>query len=597
METRIKTREEIDSKYKWNTSSLVISDEVWNQKFDDLMLSCNNIEKYKGTLANSAKNLLSCLEESDDISREVEKIYVYAQLKHHEDTKNDFYQAMANKSEALIVHLSSISSFLSPEIISIGEDVLKSFTEELEGLRVYRHYFGNLMRESKHILSPDKEKILAEVSELASAPDNIYSMLTNADMQFGNIFVDGKKIELTQSRFLSLMQSNNRMVRKNTFNTYYNSFIKQKNTLATVYSASVKKDIFFAKVRNYNSSLEASLSADNISKEIYLNLIDTVNKNLPLMHRYVELRKKSLGLKELHMYDLYAPIIKDADINISYEESKEKLIEALAPMGEDYIKTLKESFDNNWIDVHENSGKRSGAYSWGAYGVHPYVLLNFDNKVDDMFTLAHEMGHAMHSYYTWDTQPYVYGNYSIFLAEIASTVNESLLMDYLLNNTSDSVQYKYLLNYFMEQFRGTLFRQTMFAEFEMTAHEMAKNNEALTIESLNKLYRNLNIKYYGPSIVVDDKIDYEWSRIPHFYGAFYVYQYATGFSAAVALSKSILNDGEEAVSKYKDFLKGGSSKYPIEMLKDAGVDMTSSKPIEEALSVFESIMDKFEEGL
>lgn len=595
MIAKIKKREDINNKYKWDLSNLVTDDNTWQQKYDELMLTFNDFNKYRNTLSTSPEILLECLNKIDTISEEAGKVYIYAQMKHHEDTTNNFYQGMADKSDTLLINLSTALSFLNPEIISIGIDNINLFMDTCKGLQMYKHFFNDLLRSAPHVLSSEKEEILAMASEIGQAPENIYSMINNADIKFGNVTdANGEEIELTQGRYTSLLESTNSLVRKNTFNTYYDSYINQKNTLATTYNSSVKKDIFFSKVRNYNSSLEASLFSYNIPKEIYTNLINTVNEHLPLMHRYVELRKKCLGLEELHMYDLYVPIVENADTNITYDEACETLLKGLKPLGDDYISILKESFNNGWIDVYENEGKRNGAYSWGAYGAHPYVLLNFDNKISDMFTLAHEMGHALHSHYTWATQPYIYGDYTIFLAEIASTVNEALLMDYLLKNTTDKTKNKYLLNYFMEQFRGTLFRQTMFAEFEMITHEMAERNEPLTVESLNKLYRELNIKYYGTSIIVDDKINYEWARIPHFYNAFYVYQYATGYSAAIAFSKKILEEGATAVENYKDFLKSGSSDYSIEILKKAGIDMTSKKPIKDALSVFEDILNKFE---
>lgn len=595
MPTLINTREEIDSKYKWNLNNLVACDNTWNEKYNNLMESFKIFSNYKHKLGDSPQVLLECLSKTEELSKEAGKIYVYAQMKHHEDTTNTFYQGMSDKSESLIVSLSSSVSFINPEIISIGESRLKSFMESCPEIRPYKHFFSNLLRESPHILSSDKEELLAQVSEISQAPENIYSMILNADMKFGKVYDEhGEEIQITQSRYTSLMESTDRAVRKNTFNTYYESYINQKNTLASTYSASVKKDIFLSKIRNYGSSLEASLSTHNIPKEIYTNLIDTVNNNIGLLHRYVDLRKKLLGVEELHMYDLYVPLVKNAETNISYEEAKDKLLKGLAPLGNDYIEILKESFSSGWIDVYENKGKRSGAYSWGTYGAHPYVLLNFNNKVNDMFTLAHEMGHALHSHYTWTTQPYIYGDYTIFLAEIASTVNESLLMEYLLKNTTDKTENKYLLNYFMEQFRGTLFRQTMFAEFEMITHDLAAKNHPLTTDTLNNIYRDLNIKYYGNSIIVDDKINYEWSRIPHFYNSFYVYQYATGYSAAMAFSKKILEEGAPAVENYKQFLKSGSSNYSIEILKEAGIDMTSPAPIEDALSIFEEVLNKFE---
>ena len=419
-------------------------------------------------------------------------------------------------------------------------------------------------------------------------------MINDADMEFGNVTdEDGNEVELTHGKYSSFLESKNVEVRKQAFNTYYDAYIKQKNTILATYNLSVKIDVFYAHIRNYKSALNEALFNDNIDDNVYTNLIDTITQNIYLMHSYVEKRKKVLKLEEIHMYDLYVPIVEEINSKVTYDEACETVLEALKPLGEDYVNKVKELFENNWIDVYENKGKQSGAYSWGAYGSHPYILMNFDNKVNDMFTLIHEIGHAMHSNYSWETQDYVNANYTIFVAEVASTVNEALLMQHLLKTTEDKNQKKYLINYFLDQFKGTVFRQTMFAEFELVTHDMVEKGEPLTVEVLNKIYRDLNKKYYGDGIVIDEKSDIEWARIPHFYSSFYVYQYATGFCAAINLSEKILNGTPQDIENYINFLKSGSSDYSIELLKKAGVDMSSHKPIEEALKVFEELLNKF----
>jgi len=464
----------------------------------------------------------------------------------------------------------------------------------------------DLLRLKNHVLSPELEKILADISQITSAPENIFSMLDNADINFGKIKIKSnsdsdnnnnknnnnneQEIELTHGNYISFMQSPDRELRKKVFNKYYDAYINQKNTIAAIYSSSVKKDVFYSRIRNFDSCMSQALFSKNISESVYHNLINTVNKYLPVLHDYMGIRKTKLCLKELCMYDIYVPLVSEFDKKIDFEEAKQTVKKALEPMGQDYINKLEEAFNSGWIDVYENKGKRSGAYSWGAYGCHPYVLLNFDNKLDDMFTLAHEMGHAMHSFYSWSTQAYIYSGHTIFLAEIASTVNETLLIKYLLKTTQDQDFRAYLINYFLEQFRRTLYRQTMFAEFELKTHELAEKDVPLTVDLLNKIYRDLNSKYHGPDVILDNKSDIEWARIPHFYSAFYVYQYATGYSAAIALSEKILSEGSES---YKEFLKAGISDYSLDILKKAGVDMTSPKPIESALDYFKNLVSEF----
>lgn len=587
---KLKNRSEVKEEYKWKISDLFETDDIWKKGYDSIMNKIPEILKFKNNV--TVNNLFELLKLSDDIGNEVEKIYVYANLKKNEDSTNSKYQAMSDKSDGLIAFFQSECSFIEPSILSLNE---KELLDKINSgkLKDYNHFIKNLLRNKNHILPSEQEKILAQAYEITQIPDNIYSMINNADMSFPDV-KDSKNntINLTHGNYISLLESEDRELRKDTFNKYYDTYYKLKNTLASTYNASVKKDIFISRIRNYNSSLEASLFSTNINPEVYKNLISTVSKNLNIFHQYIKLRKKRLGYDELHMYDLYTPIVSDADKIKKYEDAKDIILKALKPLGNEYIKSLKDGLENGWVDVYENKGKRSGAYAWGAYGCHPFVSLNYDNTVNSMFTLAHEMGHAMHSYYTWSNQPYIYGDYTIFVAEVASTVNESLLMEYLLENTTDKNQKLYLINYFMEQFRGTLFRQTMFAEFELITHEEAEKGNPLTFDSLCEIYMDLNKKYFGDNIVLDEKISWEWSRIPHFYTPFYVYQYATGYSAAIALCQKILH--ENGTENYINFLKSGSSDYSINLLKKAGIDMSKTEPIENAMKVFENLLNQME---
>ena len=584
---QLKKRSEISEEYKWRIEDLVSSDELFEERLSKLKQDLTEMDKYKNNV--SIDNLYEILSLVDILSNETMVLYVYANLKQNEDRTNSFYQSLSSKADSLMSLYQRAVSFLEPEILMLDENKLLESISNGD-LELYNHYIKNLLRSKKHVLSAEKEEILASVYEITQAPDNIFSMIDNADVDFGYIDgEDGKKIKVTHGNYSMLLENTNRNIREQAFKSVYKFYYNLKNTIATTYTSSVKADIFNAKVRNYNSSLEQELSNTNIPLDVYKNLIKIVHKFLPVMHKYVSIRKKRLGVSELHFYDLYTPIVKDIDKKISFEEAKKIVLEALKPLGDDYIKNLQEAFNNRWIDIYENVGKRSGAYVWGAYGCHPFVSLNYTDTLDDMFTLVHEMGHAMHSYYTGKNQPYIYGDYTIFLAEIASTVNEALLMQYLLKNAEDEDEKLYLINHFMEQFRTTLFRQTMFAEFEMIVHEKMEQGEPQTFESLCEIYKDLNIKYYGKDIVIDEEITWEWARIPHFYSAFYVYQYATGYSCAIAFSKKILE--ENGTDKYIGFLKSGSSDYSIDILKKAGVDMTTIEPIENALKVFEELVD------
>jgi oligoendopeptidase F len=592
---KLPQRDEIDTKYKWKLEDMFASDEEWEKEFSKVKGEVPKLESFRGKLGESADQLLQCLKLREEISLLMERLYVYARMRRDENNANPKYQALSDRASSLSIQVGSATSFIVPEILQIPEDHLKSFLSENKDLALYDFYLQELLRQKEHVLSAEQEEILAQAGELAGAPGNIFRMLNNADMKFPKVKdEDGDQVELTHGRYIQFMESSNRDVRKAAFEAMYDTYGRNKNTIAATLNASVKKDVFYARVRKYDSALRASLDDDNIPVEVYDNLIKTVRANLPTFYRYVELRKKLLNLDELHMYDIYVPMVKEADQKIQYEKAYETVMKGLAPLGEAYIGKLKEAYEKGWIDVHETEGKTSGAYSWGAFGTHPYVLLNYHENVDNMFTIAHEMGHAMHSYYSDEEQPFLYAQYTIFVAEVASTVNESLLMDWMLKNTKDKKEKMYLLNHYLEQFRGTVFRQTMFAEFEKIVHEKVEEGVALTPDSLCEIYKKLNEDYYGKGVVSDDQIALEWARIPHFYNAFYVYKYATGFSAATALSQQIIQEQKPAVDRYLGFLKGGSSKYPLELLKGAGVDMATPEPIQKALDVFKKLLDELE---
>lgn len=596
--SKLAKRNEISDDFKWSLEDMISSNEDWQKKYDEIISLSKKITSYSGKLNSSADILLQCLTERDSLGEKLSRLYVYSNMKLHEDTNNSDSQIAAEKANSLMVSVNSNLSFIEPEITAIDNEVLENYIHTCSGLKMYSKYIENLLRKKDHILSLEEELLLARVAELGDSPENIFAMFNNADIKFPTIKdEDGNEVELTKGRYVTFMESKNRRVRKEAFEALFSTYEKYKNTLAATFNANIKKDIFYMKARKFNSTCEASLFENNIPVAVYDQLIETVHNYLPLMHRYVSLRKKMLGVDELHMYDVYTPIVKDIDVKVTFDEAKETVLKALAPLGEEYCNLIKKGFNEKWIDVYENEGKRSGAYSWGTYGVHPYVLLNHQDTVNHMFTLAHEMGHSLHTYYSSETQPYIYASYPTFLAEVASTVNEALLMEYLLKTTEDKNQRLYLINYFMEQFKGTLYRQAMFAEFEKLTHELVEKGEALTADTLCTLYHDINVKYFGKDMIIDKEVDMEWARIPHFYYNYYVFQYSTGYSAAIALSQKILNEGEEAVNKYKGFLKSGCSKYPIETLKNAGVDMATPAPIEKALKVFESLLDEMESCL
>ncbi len=589
-------RSEVDVKYTWAIEDLYASDELWQKEYDKVKEMLPGIVEFRGRLGKSAEILLSFLQQQDELDKLMERIYVYANQKYHEDTANSVYQDLSNKANALSVQVRSALSFATPEILTIPEETIAQFKHEAQELMLYDFYLKDILRIKPHILSGELEELLADAGEIAEAPDNIFSMFNNADIKFPEIEDEnGEKVRITHGRYGQLLESTDRRVRREAFEGVYSTYQSFRNTLAASFSSNVKQEVFFAKARKYNSTMEKALDGGNIPVEVYTNLIAAVHENMHLMHRYVSLRKRLLGVEELHMYDLYTPLVSDVKMEIPFEEAKKIVAKGLEPLGEEYQKILMEGYNHRWIDIYENENKRSGAYSWGAYGTHPYVLLNYNDTLDNVYTLAHEMGHAIHSYHSDREQPYIYAGYRIFVAEVASTCNEALLIDYMLKNTEDKKEKAYLINHFLEKFKGTLYRQTMFAEFEMITHSMVEKGESLTAEALCRIYHDLNVAYFGDDIVIDPAIDMEWSRIPHFYNAFYVYQYATGYSAAIALSRRILKEGPEAVTDYIRFLSSGSSNYPIEILKAAGVDMSTKEPVNQALKLFEELLDQMDE--
>lgn len=589
------TRDKVPESEKWNLEAIYENVEAWEKDFAKVKELIPEVVAFKGKLGESSETLYRALRKQDELTMTLNKLYAYAHMKADEDTANATFQALYDRVRGLGALVGSKLSFIVPEILAIDEEKLKGFIEENDDLKLYRHALEEITRQRPHVLDEEKEALLAEASEVLNAPANTFGMLNNADMEFPKIKDEnGDEVVVSHGRYLTLIKSGDRNVREAAFKAMFGTYERYKNTFASTLGSAIKRDNFYARIRNYPSARHAALDANNIPVEVYDNLVKTVNEHLPLLHRYVQLRRRVLGLDDLHMYDLYVPLVKDVDMRVSYEEAKEIVLKGLAPLGEEYLNIVREGFDNRWIDVRETKNKRSGAYSSGTYGTMPYILLNWSDDINDVFTLAHELGHSLHSYYTRANQPYPYADYSIFVAEVASTCNEALLNEYLLRETNDKRRKLYLLNNQLEGFRGTVFRQTMFAEFEQIAHEKAAEGVALTAETLSSIYYDLNKKYFGDGMTIDPEIAIEWARIPHFYNNFYVYQYATGYSAAAALSQQILNEGAPAVERYKSFLSAGSSDYPIEVLKRAGVDMTSPEPIRQAFKVFENVLNEME---
>jgi len=592
--SKIRNRSEIPVEDTWATEDMYPSDAAWEQELATLDGDKQVLSSFAGRLSESGKTLYDYLYRMEMTDAKASLLANYCMRKADEDTRDATYQAMSGRFMSAVVALGAALSFDTPEIMAISEETLTQFYADCPELERYRRYLTNLRRKKAHILTPAEEKLLASAGELAQTPDTVYGMFADADLKFGDALDAGGKVHsVSQGTFVPLQNSADRVLRKNAYESLYQGFGNFKNTAAALLNAQNKQLKFFAEARHYRNAFEASLDSSNVPTSVYLNLIEAVHKNLDKMHRYVRLRKKMLGLDELHFYDIYTPLVADVDRKIPFSEAKQTVYDSLAPMGEAYRSILKEGFENRWIDVYQNTGKRSGAYSAGA-AVHPYVLLNYSGTLDGQFTLAHEMGHAIHSYLSNKHQNPIDAHYVIFVAEVASTCNEALLMEYLLNKTTDKKERIYLINHFLEQFKGTLYRQTMFAEFELNIGKMVAEGQTLTADILCAEYRRLNELYFGPDIVVDDQIALEWARIPHFYYDYYVFQYATGYCAAIALSRKILKEGAPAVEDYVSFLSGGCSKTPIDLLKGAGVDMTGTEPVEAALQLFGELMDEME---
>lgn len=590
-------RSTIEEKYKWKIDKMYSSKEEIEKDISKVKNLIQEVKEYKGKLSESKENLYKVLNISENASRIVQNLYVYTHMKQHEDTRINDNQGRATKTEMLSTDLGVATSYIVPEILAIEENKLSEYLKD-EKLSFYTKYIKDILRDKPHTLSEREEEILAATSELSTIPENVYDMLAYADMEFPEIEdEEGNKVKLSHSNYSLFIKSKNSRVRKDAFEGEFSTYEKYKNTFASTLYGGIKSEIFYAKTRKYNSAIEASLFSDDVSLDVYNNLISAIDKSIPNLNKYVELKKKFLGLNEIHMYDLYVPLTDKFDMDIPYDKAQDIILEALKPLGEEYLKVIKSAFDEGWIDVYDNEGKKGGAYSWGSYDSHPYVLMSYKNDLNSLFTLIHELGHSVHSHYSRTSQPFLYSDYKIFVAEVASTLNELLLINYLLENSKSKDETIYLLNYYLEQFRTTVHRQTMFAEFEKIVHQRVESGEPLTADEFTNIYYKLNEKYYGKSAIVDKQIGIEWARIPHFYSNFYVYKYATGFSAASALSQQILSEGSTAVDRYINFLKSGGSEYPLEQLKSAGVDMTKKESIEEALNVFAELVNKLEKEL
>lgn len=594
MDKKLKERSAVPENYKWAVNKIYANSIEWNKDFEALKVDSLKLKDFEGKLSK-AESLLEYLELLEKLSRILEKLYVYAQMKNHENATEAEFQALSSKIESFGAEFSSYNSFFEPEILSLDDKVLENLLNSNNKLAIYSFLFKNILKEKPHILSKEIEELLASVSDCLQAPENIYEVLTNAEMQFDSIIdEDGKTVELTEGSYGNFIRSKDRKVREKAFKSLFNEYKKYENTIATSLVSSIKTNAFRAKTRNYKNCLELSLKPNDIPLDVYYNAVESIDKNLNLLHRYVSLKKKLLKLEDIHMYDLYVPVVDAPTDKIEYETAVEMVENGLNALGEEYLDIFKSGIKNGWIDVFENKGKRSGAYSSGTYDTMPYVLLNYNYDLNDVSTLAHEMGHSIHSYYARKNQPYIYGDYTLFSAEIASTTNEILLINNLIKNETDNKKKLYLINQEIEQIRTTVFRQLMFAKFELITHETIEKGEALTAKDLNQIWLDLNRSYFGDDIIIDKEIEIEWARIPHFYSDFYVYQYATGYAAASAFSKAILKDGKVAVERYKSFLKDGGSKYPIDAILDAGVDMRTSKPIDDTLERFKELLDMLE---
>jgi len=593
--TALRSRAEMPADDTWDLSAIYPDQPAWEAAIESIRADLPRLAALQGTLGDGAGQLLAALQLQDAIGERLGRVFAWAGLRKDEDNGNAGAVANYDRAIKLSVDAGEVSSFVEPEVLALPDGAIERYLADEPALALYRHALETLLRQREHVLSAEQERLLAAASEMAFAPGQIFTMLNNADLRYGTITDEsGNAVELTKANYQRFLESRSRDLRKQAFEQLHASYRDHRNTLATTYASSVKADAFYARVHKYGSAMEAALAPHNIPIAVYDNLVETVNRRLGVLHRYIALRKRVLGLDRLGVYDLYVPIVPEVDREFGYEAGVETVLGALGPLGDDYLSVLSGGLDSRWVDVYENAGKTSGAYSWGVYGVHPFILMNWSGRLNDVFTLAHEAGHAMHSHYSGSTQPYVYSHYTLFVAEVASTVNELLMTDALRRQTDDRLFEMYLVNHALEDFRGTLFRQTMFAEFERWAHAQVEGGGALTPDLLDERYAELCRTYYGPDVEVDDFVASEWSRIPHFYRAFYVYQYATGISAAAALARQILDEGEPARRRYRAFLSGGSSKDSLDLLRDAGVDMTTSEPIERALDTFEALLDELE---
>lgn len=591
----VKDRKDIDVKDTWNLESIYANNELWEEDYAALEKDAAEFAKLKGAIEADVSKIPAVLDAYYGLHRRLSKLSVYARMRFDQDTTDSTYQTMSAKIGSLGVKIGAASAFVEPEILSYSKEQLEAAEKENERTAYYGRKIEEMLRGQEHTLDAEKEELLAAAGDMAEAPDDIFSVLMNADMKYPDIVLeDGTHLPLTNSTYISYMESPDRAVREGAFKTLYGQIASLKNTFAAIYRGNLKQTKFYAQSRKYSSARAMYLADSNVPESVYDNLLSAVHEALPMMYRYVAVRKKVLGVDKLHMYDVYTPIVAAQNQTYEFEQAKQMVLEALKPMGEDYLSHAREGLENRWIDIYPNKGKKGGAYSWGCYDSQPFILLNYTKNLDSVFTLIHEMGHSIHSYYSITAQDYAYSDYKIFVAEVASTCNECLLMHDLLEKTTDKEQRKYLLNHYLDSFKGTLFRQTMFAEFEKTAHDYCAQGKPLTAEALSQMYLELNQKYFGPDMEKDEEIAYEWMRIPHFYTPFYVYQYATGYSAAVALSAKILKEGKPAVDAYMSFLKGGESKDPIDLLKMAGVDMTTEKPVADALALFGELVAELE---
>ena len=590
-------RSTIENKFKWTIDEMYTNEESIEKDIQKVKELIEEVKRYKGILEDSEENIFKALNISEETSRILQNLYVYTHMKSHEDTRINKNQSNATKIDMLSTELSMATSYMVPEIIAMDSEKLENYLKT-EKLSHYKKYVDDILRLKPHTLNEREEELLASVADLSGVPENVYDMLSFADLKFPEIEDEnGEKVRVTHSNFSLFLKSKDARVRKDAFEAMYGIYGQYKNTFASTLYGGIKSEIFYAKTRKYESALQGSLFQDNVSVDVYNNLIDAVHENLDTLNDYIDLKKKFLGLDKINMYDLYVPLTENFDMEISYEKAQKIILEALKPLGEEYLENVKKAFAEGWIDVYGNEGKQGGAYSWGSYDSKSYILMSYKDDLNSLFTLIHEMGHSMHSFYSKNNQPYLYSGYKIFVAEVASTLNELLLINYLLKNAESKEERVYLLNYYLEQFRTTVYRQTMFAEFEKICHGKVEEGEPLTAEDFNNIYYDLNKKYYGESCDVNEEIALEWARIPHFYSNFYVYKYATGFSAASALSKQILEEGESAVSRYKEFLKSGGSEFPLDQLRKAGVDMEKKESVDEALHVFKDLVKQLEKEL